>query len=626
MMRSLLWSEKTVENPAVQVLLKNLESEYPISKSGDGLPLTLRVEKNSKLHVEIKPHGITIIAPELSMIARGIGIALSENSKAGFVVEECSPFKTRGIMLDCSRCAVMKPEYIKQWLRKLALLDYNMLMLYTKDTYKLPGEEYFGYLRGAYTVAELQDIDRCAQQLGIEMVGAIQALGHLEPVLKWPAYNNVRDTISVLLTSEDKTYELIGKMLDFYTEAFQSRRIHLGMDETFGLGRGRYMNLNGFCPAFDIYNNHLACVMELCDRRRLKPMIWSDMYFRMGSRNMDYYDMCSKIPEAVSTKIPPKVQLVYWDYYHDDEVFYREWIRRHQAIGHQPVMASGIWTWPELWYNHRKTSETITPCISACMKEKVDKIVFTMWGDDGGYCDWSSAWAGVVYVAERLFNGNNEPDANLLEKRFAALCHGNYKDHLVASELSFVGEFGNLMASALLWDDPLLGIYWKEKAAENTAFWPYAMERFKKIKETLIHSHRGKAGDMEHALRIAALLWLKTKINLELYVAYNSRDTEKLQSLCPLIQEMIKLYQELAKSFRKQWYDRCKTFGFEVIQNRLAGLAARYEELYTRLKELLAGEILSIPEFEEMITNPKGALASKYDFLATASVNSVTTL
>ena len=158
MMRSLLWSEKTVENPAVQVLLKNLESEYPISKSGDGLPLTLRLEKNSKLHVEIKPHGITIIAPELSMIARGIGIALSENSKAGFVVEECSPFKTRGIMLDCSRCAVMKPEYIKQWLRKLALLGYNMLMLYTKDTYKLTGEEYFGYLRGAYTVAELQDM------------------------------------------------------------------------------------------------------------------------------------------------------------------------------------------------------------------------------------------------------------------------------------------------------------------------------------------------------------------------------------------------------------------------------------------------------------------------------------
>ena len=42
--------------------------------------------------------------------------------------------------------------------RRLALLGYNAAMLYTEDTYALPDEPYFGFLRGAYTAAELRRI------------------------------------------------------------------------------------------------------------------------------------------------------------------------------------------------------------------------------------------------------------------------------------------------------------------------------------------------------------------------------------------------------------------------------------------------------------------------------------
>ncbi len=51
-------------------------------------------------------------------------------------------------MLDCSRNAVITVVHFKKWLRQLALLGYNMAMLYTEDTYELPGEYYFGHLRG----------------------------------------------------------------------------------------------------------------------------------------------------------------------------------------------------------------------------------------------------------------------------------------------------------------------------------------------------------------------------------------------------------------------------------------------------------------------------------------------
>ena len=66
--------------------------------------------------------------------------------------------KRFGVMLDCSRNAVMLPEKVKEYADLLRKMGYNMLMLYTEDTYEIPGEPYFGYLRGRYTQAELRSI------------------------------------------------------------------------------------------------------------------------------------------------------------------------------------------------------------------------------------------------------------------------------------------------------------------------------------------------------------------------------------------------------------------------------------------------------------------------------------
>jgi hexosaminidase len=210
----------------------------------------------------------------------------------------------------------------------------------------------------------------------------------------------VRDTDRVLLVGEPRTYALIEKMVRFWKDAVRSRRIHIGMDETHDLGRGRYQDLYGYRRGFEVFNEHLARVVDLCRAEGLEPMIWSDMYFRMGSKTGDYYDVESEIPAGVAAAIPKAAQLVYWDYYHTDEGFYREWIKRHRALGFEPMMASGVWTWGRFVYSHVYTLETAIPCVRACLKEGLREIFFTMWKDDGAAVDFDSALAGVLYVAE----------------------------------------------------------------------------------------------------------------------------------------------------------------------------------------------------------------------------------
>ena len=67
--------------------------------------------------------------------------------------------KRFGVMLDMSRNAVMRPEEVKKIMTILHGFGYNMLQLYTEDTYEVDGEPYFGYLRGRYSKEELTGLD-----------------------------------------------------------------------------------------------------------------------------------------------------------------------------------------------------------------------------------------------------------------------------------------------------------------------------------------------------------------------------------------------------------------------------------------------------------------------------------
>lgn len=183
-------------------------------------------------------------------------------------------FKHDGVMLDCSRNGVLRPESIRMILRKMALMGLDTLMLYTEDTYEIKNRPYFGYLRGRYTTQELQELDAYAAALGIEMVPCIQTLAHLERALHWPQVDpDTRDTEDILMVDEPKTYAWIEDMITALRAAFRSRRIHIGMDEAWMLGLGNYRLRHGIEPAHRLMARHLEKVRDIARRHGFTPMI-----------------------------------------------------------------------------------------------------------------------------------------------------------------------------------------------------------------------------------------------------------------------------------------------------------------------------------------------------------------
>ena len=587
-------------------LLKALGEEYPIIE-GDTADINtefIKSEIQGIAKVTITKGQAVITYNQVEQAARALGSLLS-----GSETDEQASFKNLGIMLDCSRNAVMKVDYLKKWLRRLSLMGYNMAMLYTEDTYQLPDEPYFGYLRGPYTMKEMKEVDAYATSLGIEMIACIQTLGHLEQIMQWEGYaNSVCDTSSVLLVDEPQTYTLIDKMLAFWSDALDSRRIHIGMDETHDLGRGKFMDKFGYERGFDIFNRHLIKVNELCSKYDYSnPMIWSDMYFRMSNKTSDYYDKASTIPADVKEKIPANVELVYWDYYHKDVEFYTEWIKRHRELGFKPSMGSGVWTWGRLWYDHRITKATVDPCIEACRNEKVDELFFTLWGDDGAYCEYDSSLAGLAYCAELSYNPT--ADDKLIAARFDAVCHADYQACIKAGNMQSEtadakGRY--LSPPAMLWEDPLYAIVERSFGDQSATMMTTISDEWTALKNELETLADNGRGNIEHAIIILNTLTAKISYRQQLMAAYSARDNDALDQIAvELTEQMIERVEILHYSLRSQWMSRNKPFGFEVIQSRLDTLIGRYQEVAVRIKELLDGEIDSIPELDIEIA-PQG--------------------
>ena len=567
------------------------------------------------LEVTVDGRQATVAYDQPAQACRGIGTLLAGIVTAGPAYREQTPFGTVGIMLDCSRNAVMTVAHFQQWLRQLALMGYNLAMLYTEDTYELPGEDYFGYLRGRYSAAELREIEAYATRLGIEMIGCIQTLGHLEQMLKWSSYRPIKDTSSVMLVGENKTYDLIEKMIAQFAGIFRSRRIHIGMDETHDLGRGTYMDRHGHKRGFDLFNEHLQRVTAICQKHGLQPMIWSDMYFRMGSKTLDYYDTNCSIPDDVKRQIPRAAQLVYWDYYHKDKAFYADWIERHRALGFEPIMASGVWTWAHLWYNRAITEATVNPCVDACREAGLKEILFTLWGDDGAYCEFDSSLAGLTYAAERVYAGETTASARIAA-RFAAVCGADYEAVLTAASMN---EFFNPVP--LLWDDPLLRIAWTNERLKASNNWPKLDAHFAKLCRRLRpHRETVEPVDLAHALGILTFFRRKIRLNQTLDAAYPTRDTAGLTQALTQVKSTVRALDQLHASFRRQWHRRNKPFGFDTIQVRLGAQKQRYQELALRLRELVADPSREIPEFEQRPTQPLPSTPGGWRQLAAAGI------
>jgi hexosaminidase len=514
-------------------------------------------------------------------------------------LEEACKFDMLGVMIDCSRNGVMTVSAVKDFLCRSALMGINMLHLYCEDTYVVPDEPYFGYLRGGYAFDEMKEIDDHAYSLGIEVIPCIQTLSHLDQILQWPPYRELEDMPGVILTGDERTYALMEKMVAAASAPFRSKRINLGMDEAFEVGEGRYKQIHGERPKIDILNEHVARMRDICEAQGLRPTIWGDMHFVVSSPNREYYDKEIVFPDDFGERIPKGVDFVYWDYYHQDIETYLEWIDRYRGIGLEPSFSCSAWTHVRLWASLQWAFKTISLGMEASRQKGLREAMISLWGDDGTEVDYYSALPAMQLFTE--YGYADEVDMEHVGRNFRGSCGVNMDGFVEASKVDYFafrtdgGESFSNHSKWLLYQDLLLGLM--DPQLEDFDLRGYYTDLTTELDAAA--EEGGVASRLRYPAAIARVLSLKTHLRRDLRSAYLAGDKESLRELVDGdLAEVRKAVRALWKTYRDMWLSTYKPLGLEVVEQRYGGLMARLETASDRLNAYLAGEISNVVEPE----------------------------
>lgn len=580
---------------AARSALNEILKEIPSAESLTGELVAVPVEGG--LTVKVTSDGGVLGYSDRRALCRALGVWLRHRDEVGSKFSESPCFETVGMMADVSRNAVLTVESVKKLARLSALEGMNALMLYTEDTYEMKEYPYFGHLRGRYTAAELRELDDYCDLLGIELIPCIQTLAHLNAIFEWPAFADYRDCDDILLTGEERVFEFIECMFKTMSENLRSRKINLGLDEAKMLGAGRYLAQNGYKKRVDIMLDHLKKVTELCKKYGYAPRMWSDMFFRSLNNGL-YRVPGTVIPKEVVDSVPPELTLVYWDYREPKKESYDEMFRQHKAFKNPIAFAGGDSTWfgpvplTRLGYQATKSA------LASAREYGATEAYCTMWKDDGAACSFFSSLHVLFAYGEVCWNGDDSED-NL--RASMAVAGINFDDMLSIEDINALPTRTQVGASEanpsryIFLENPLTGKLSAHIPQGSGAHFAAESARMRECAE--------RAGEYGYIYDWLAafcdVLAVKAELGHELYEAYRSGDRETLAELGgERIDTLKALLEDFKAVFRERWLRENKSFGFDVMDIRIGGLAAQLDTAQYMIKEYHEGRLDRIEELE----------------------------
>ena len=548
---------------------------------------------------------LTVEAPDISAAARGLFLAACALRDGRNVPElhQTRHIASCGMMLDMSRGGVMTVEAVKRMIDAHAALGLNLMMLYTEDTYTVPEAPYLGYLRGRYTEKELREMDDYAAESGVELVPCVQTLAHLEQFLQWDVNRDIKDNDCVLMIDEPKTYAWIRAALTALRRCFRTNRIHIGMDEAHGVGLGEYYQKHGAVNRFELLNRHLNRVVDICKELGFKPIMWSDMFYRLGSKNNDYYDTDAVVPESAIAQIPD-VALCYWDYYHTDEQFYAGMLEGHRKMGKEVVFAGGIWTWSGILPHVRKTNATMYPALRACLKAGIGTVLATSWGDDGCETDYRLALNQLPIYSEHVWLGEDctRAEVERMGERLTGLSEACFN----AMGAFYADDDDRRPGKGLFYCDPLYPL--TEGLWDLTGYREGLEEGIKTLERHLDDS-RCEYAWLAMRIALEKLNWVN-----ELRPAYLRGDKAVVLTMAnEKLPAMRELYVKMMSVWREQWESGRKRNGWETICARLGAVIARLDDVQRILLRWADGTIECVEELDETPL-PASRLCGRQDY------------
>ena len=319
-------------------------------------------------------------------------------------IQDSPALGLRGFMLDVSRDRVPTMEQLHKLIRTLAGLKYNHLELYTEHTFAYRGHDPAWQNASPLTPAEVRELDQTCSSLGLEMSANLNCLGHMHRWLTLPEYAHLAEdsqgmehAFSVepepfsLCPTDPKSLDFARDLIDQQIDCYQSKRINVGLDETFDLGKGRSA---AACQERGVGRVYLEFLQEIhahLDSRGVQMLFWGDIIVQHP---------------ALVRELPKNAIPLLWGY--EDGHPFEEQARLFRESGLDFLVVPGTSSWQSLLGRVDNARANLEQASRAALSHGARGFMVADWGDFGHWQPWPVSWPGLVLGAAQAWNPDEQ--------------------------------------------------------------------------------------------------------------------------------------------------------------------------------------------------------------------------
>ncbi len=502
--------------------------------------------------------------------------------------------------LECSSGCAPTIDSIKKFLDYISAFGYDEFYIGLTDAYKIDEYPYFNYHRGSYSKKELLEIEAYAKERGIKVIPAIQVLGHLEFIWRHESFRSFMDTRSILEVGNGKSYAFVDAMMKSISESFVGRTIHIGMDETFGLGLGKYLEEHGLVDKKKLLLEYLKEVVKIAKKYGFEIEIWGDMLLDKK---------CTEISASdVKKELPDNTLVWLWDYDIYDREMVENKIAKMQEHAEKIGFAGCVWKHISYVANNNYSMPRLVGQIEACGENDIEKYMVTIWSD---FAIPSSIYSVLpsLYLAGETNKRHPTSGKSFDKKRFYDIVGVSFDDLLSLDLLNNPyrhdrSKYYNNTSYIAFYSDLLIGNYDLYASKEVNGRYLSLSKKYHRIARSCKDPYFAKYFEMISLF--AKILSVKINLAKAIKEAYYAHDKETLKAYLPSIDKLISLYKRFNKAFDSYYLNEYQAFGLEISQLHHAHMLYRASYLKERILDYIDNDI-KIGEFEEK------ALKSDYD-------------
>lgn len=579
--------------------MAEIQQQLGFSLEESGYEITC-AQGGSGITVEIAGHKASVTYEKDCLFFRAFSLAVQyvdgEDRK---ITVDCQ-FQRYGTMQNTSS-HVMSVAGVKDIIRQQALMGYDYLELYMEICYEVPGEPYFGYMKGRFSQAELKELAEFGDKMFVELVPCIQTLGHMADLFKWGAYGEVSDIAGTLLVDYPRTYELIERMLRSLRQCFTTNRINLGMDEAYFMGKGRYhwfVDEHNPDPSM-LYIRHLKRVLSLAKIVGFTDLaIWYDNLFEINYKGYInppiwlWKDFSREITESF-----PEVRLIFWNYVIQSVDDFCRFVSYIRQLSPNVSFASMVHGYTAFAPENDITASLVETAKAGCKACGITDLMITWWGGRssslaqlGGYYHY------IENCGENTGYDFNERCKFLFGYTYEELCTLDLPNKIEVDTGATGMAEGNNPCFYILAEDPLLGLmdsHIPADAAQTYAKHAKVLEQLAQRDSMFNYIYRFEAV-------LCDTLSHKADLHKLIKAAYDAGDRAALRAIAT---EKIPAVMEKVEAFRNAYYDYWRTYnrhiGWEKYENMLGGHIYRLGKVAQLLTDYADGKVETIEELDQ---------------------------